>query len=48
MFGLAGEDGTNLNLLDGRLLNNLANLLCEFFTSTGNKLTRVRMVDIVN
>ena len=47
MLRLASEDGTDFDLLDGRLFNLLADFLGEFFTGMGDKFAGLRVVDVV-
>ena len=48
MLGLACENRTNLDFLNGRVFNLLADFLCEFFTGMGNEFTSLGMVDVVD
>ncbi len=48
MLGLAGEDGTNLDFLDGRLFDFLADFLGELFAGMGDEFAGLGMVDVVD
>ena len=48
VFGLAGEHGADFDLLDGRFVNDFADVLGEFLTGGNDELASVRMIDIVD